>query len=417
MATISESDGGNEDLTVLSVESEEITPVDGDTTDNTSPATESTPQIVAESVESTNPSEEVKPVVEDEDFTVGFKRPEMNSESFPKPANPYDRHVFLAFDSALSWPKKVEAAPLSGALNKALKKADIGKKVKFTVIEGDGLSNGDVLIFPEMIKYRNLTAEDVEGFVEDVLVKETISQALGEPEKLSGYYVFVCAHAERDKRCGVCGPVLIDEFKKEIAEKGLTEQVFVSACSDVGGQKYAGNVIIFGANSDEKVMGHWYGYVTPEDVPQLLDKHIGKGEIIGRLWRGEVCNYEEKKDRETDLEPQESSEVPYINGTSLETKGEDFQDSITKESMQNGGSCCQGPDANGFTCCRTEKVDSDVKEAEQKPKQGSNICRKGAGKVSEWFGKIEQADVLVGVAVVGAVATVAVAYSIYRRSG
>lgn len=28
-----------------------------------------------------------------------------------------------------------------------------------------------------------------------------------------------------------------------------------------------------------------YGYVTPDDVPALLDQHIGKGEIIEHLWR------------------------------------------------------------------------------------------------------------------------------------
>ena len=28
-----------------------------------------------------------------------------------------------------------------------------------------------------------------------------------------------------------------------------------------------------------------YGYVTPDDVPELLDQHIAKGEIIERLWR------------------------------------------------------------------------------------------------------------------------------------
>ena len=28
-----------------------------------------------------------------------------------------------------------------------------------------------------------------------------------------------------------------------------------------------------------------YGYVTPDDVPELLDRHIGKGELIERLWR------------------------------------------------------------------------------------------------------------------------------------
>lgn len=28
-----------------------------------------------------------------------------------------------------------------------------------------------------------------------------------------------------------------------------------------------------------------YGYVTPDDVPELLDQHIAKGEIIQRIWR------------------------------------------------------------------------------------------------------------------------------------
>ena len=28
-----------------------------------------------------------------------------------------------------------------------------------------------------------------------------------------------------------------------------------------------------------------YGYVTPNDVPEFLDQHIAKGEVIQRLWR------------------------------------------------------------------------------------------------------------------------------------
>lgn len=28
-----------------------------------------------------------------------------------------------------------------------------------------------------------------------------------------------------------------------------------------------------------------YGYVTPDDVPELLDRHLGKGEVIERIWR------------------------------------------------------------------------------------------------------------------------------------
>jgi hypothetical protein len=28
-----------------------------------------------------------------------------------------------------------------------------------------------------------------------------------------------------------------------------------------------------------------YGYVSPDDVPVLLHKHIGQGEIVDHLWR------------------------------------------------------------------------------------------------------------------------------------
>jgi hypothetical protein len=28
-----------------------------------------------------------------------------------------------------------------------------------------------------------------------------------------------------------------------------------------------------------------YGYVVPDDVPVLLHKHIGQGEVVDRLWR------------------------------------------------------------------------------------------------------------------------------------
>ncbi|KAF5175996.1 Sucrase/ferredoxin-like family protein [Thalictrum thalictroides] len=359
---------------------------------------------------------------DDEDLKFGFKRPEMYKEKFPKAVDRYDRHVFLCYKTALSWPNRVEdvnSEPLPGqfALSLKSRKDDIQRKTRFTVIEGKseaGYSDGDVLIFPEMIKYKNLTHETVNGFVEDVLVKGTNWTVGSSPEKLTGFHVFVCAHANRDKRCGVCGPVLVEKLKEEIELRGLKDQILVSPCSHIGGHKYAGNVIVFGPNSEEKVMGHWYGYVTPEDIPLLLDQHIGKGQVIEHLWRGEVCVSCEEKKEESGLKPQESDAAPYLNGTNLEKNVDDIQGTVSKDNMQNGG-CCQG--TNGFSCCRDDKVDLDSNVAENQPRKGSNVCARGVGKVSAWIGKLEQPEVLTAVAVVGAVATVAVAYSIYRRSG
>ncbi|KAL5178107.1 SEC14 cytosolic factor [Glycine soja] len=140
-------------------------------------------------------------------------------------------------------------------------------KTCLTICEGhDGTetSNGDVLIFPDMIRYRRLTHFDVETFVEEVLVKEG-EWLPGNPESLKASYVFVCSHGSRDRRCGVFGPILVSRFREEIELHGLQGKVLISSCSHIGGNKYAGNVIIFGSSNNREVTGHLYGYVTPDD--------------------------------------------------------------------------------------------------------------------------------------------------------
>jgi (2Fe-2S) ferredoxin len=354
---------------------------------------------MAEGVETNNSSSYFTAAAEDVEF--GFKRPDMYKEKLAGTIGRlFERHVFLCYGSYSSWPSRVEGAdsdPLPKLLYGALKtrKDDITVKTLLTVFErreGTKFSDGDVLIFPEMMKYRGLKDSDVDSFVEDVIVNGK-PWASGAPEVFTGSQVFVCAHASRDKRCGVCGPVLIEKFEQEIAMRGLKDQVFVSGCSHIGGHKYAGNIIIFSPDSEGKIAGHWYGYVTPEDVAEMLDQHIGKGEIIDRLWRGQMGVY---------VEPAEKAKEQKIpNGPDAE-KSKKKHKGEKKVQVENGdaaGSCCQG--ANGVSCCSSE-----VKEtAEVKGKKGLVM------------GKWEQSDVLTAVGVVAAVATVAVAYSFYKRSG
>ncbi|KAL2528930.1 Uncharacterized protein Fot_21531 [Forsythia ovata] len=135
-----------------------------------------------------------------------------------------------------------------------------------------------------------------------------------------------------------------------------------------------------------------YGYVTPNDVSELIDQQIKKGEIIERIWRGRMG---------APVEETEKVEEPKLaNGTNLNNNEKQPQESGTEE-KESVGSCCQG--ANGFSCCRDENF-------EEKP------AKKGPGRLSCWTGKWEQREILTAVAVVGAVATVAVAYGLYRRS-
>ncbi|GAU31843.1 hypothetical protein TSUD_114540, partial [Trifolium subterraneum] len=179
------------------------------------------------------------------DAKHGFSRPEMYKQNLAGTVESYDRHVFLCYKNHKIWPARVEASkndPLPKCIATAFKarKNDIVVKTKITVCEAreeDDFFDGDVLIFPQMIKYR-------------------------------------------------------------------------------------------------------YGYVTPNDVPALLDQHIVKGEIIHKLWRGQM-----------------GSPVAEFKGV---------------ESSNNG--CCQGVD--GGSCCRSEnfeqnKVIDETTEALQK--QGNKL--------------------------------------------
>ncbi|MCL7049968.1 hypothetical protein MKW94_029427 [Papaver nudicaule] len=348
------------------------------------------------------------------------------AEEFGYIVDPYHRHMFLFFKNVESWApitEKSEKESLPGFLAAAMKShADkTSIKTRMTICEGPSgtdSSDGDVFVFPEMVStgifLGGLTNADADKFVEDVLVngKGWVS---GPVEQLEGSYVFVCAHNSRDKRCGVCGPELIEKFKEEIESRGMKNQVFVGPCSHVGGHKYAGNLIIFSRNSTGEATGHWYGYATPEDVPAMLDQHIRKGEVIEKLWRGQmVAVPTEDSQKVVEEKPLENGGTAFTNGTILE-KGEREESQASTEGgdmVQDAGSCCQGP--NGVSFCRDEKAEdtTNVKKATAGIKTS---CQE---RLSAWMnGKFEQSEVFAGLAVVSAVAAIAVGYSIYRRSG
>lgn len=233
---------------------------------------------------------------EDVDATHGFTRPEMiKKKPLVGSVDLYERHVFLRHNQPETWPSKVEAPgydPLPSKFANVMrgKRNELPKKTRLTIADGHDepeKTNGDILLFPEMMKYKGISESDVESFVDEVLIKGQV-WALGEPTPLEGSYIFICAHGSRDKRCGVCGPPLRERFNNEISKRGLSEQVFVNYCSHIGGHKYAGNVIVFRRELGGAVTGHWFGYVTPDDVPEILEKHIGEGKVIDRLWRGQM---------------------------------------------------------------------------------------------------------------------------------
>ncbi|CAE8585082.1 unnamed protein product, partial [Polarella glacialis] len=95
-------------------------------------------------------------------------------------------------------------------------------------------------------------------------------------------FAFICAHAKRDDRCGTCGPALF-HATAQLKREGRAPAIQVRKCSHVGGHKYAGNVIVFSGKgcSDD---GHWYGYVTPESLADVLSGRSSRS----LLWRGRL---------------------------------------------------------------------------------------------------------------------------------
>ncbi|KAF7819517.1 altered inheritance of mitochondria protein 32 [Senna tora] len=342
-------------------------------------------------------SENLSTVAAD-DAKSGFTRPEMYSETLAGTVDAYDRHVFLCYKNQELWPPRVEASdsdPLVKLLAKTIRgrKDEITIKTKITVCEAReeaGFLDGDVMIFPQMIKYRGLTESNIGSFVEDVMVNGK-PWSEGVQGEITGSYVFVCAHGSRDVRCGVCGPVLIEKLNEEIEQRGLKDQVFVWASSHIGGHKYAGNLIIYSPGSDGKIMGHWYGYVTPNDVPEIMDQHIAKGEVIQRLWRVKRAG---------------DQKLP--NGAHTNKKNHLERDNLSK--IENVGGCCQG--ANGVSCCMTANFEQNKKN------EGTTEAHQKQGQKSSWnWSILEERKVGIAVAVLGAAAAAAVAYKIYRRSG
>ncbi|XP_062220174.1 uncharacterized protein LOC133919704 [Phragmites australis] len=364
----------------------------------------------------------------DPDVEFGFQRPELGKEKLTGTVGFHERHVFLCYKGPEVWPSHVEAAEsdrLPRLLAAAIKasKPNLKKTTKLTICEGeDGTesSNGDVLIFPDMIRYKGLTHFDVNNFVEEVLVKDT-EWLPGSPEAIRGSYVFVCSHGSRDKRCGVCGPALIKRFKEEINGLSLDGQVSVSACSHVGGHKYAGNVIIFSSDANGEVTGHWYGYVVPDDVPVLLHKHIRQGEIVNHLWRGQMGLSEEQQKKAFELRNTTTG-----GASAKEPLEETGTDGASCNPAAAGG-CCQ--DNGSFTCCQSdlpkEKQDKSVTpEQNEKGSEKENDKESGAGSkkghtkicpMPTWFETWERADTNAALAVVAAAASVFVAFRIYKN--
>lgn len=197
----------------------------------------------------------------------------------------YRRHV-VVLTAAADWPSHLDQTDgLAGALLAAI--AGHGERlggVKVTAATGNTAARGhDLLVFPDMVRYCAVAAEDTEGdvaaLVEDHLLGGAISPRLVSAP-LTGRHLFVCVHAARDQRCGDQGPQLAAAVERELRARGIGG-VTVRRSSHVGGHRFAGCLIAYPA-------GDWYGLLTSDLAPQLVDQCVARNGILAAHWRGRL---------------------------------------------------------------------------------------------------------------------------------
>ncbi|KAI8137297.1 Sucrase/ferredoxin-like-domain-containing protein [Fennellomyces sp. T-0311] len=156
----------------------------------------------------------------------------------------------------------------------------------------------DLLLFPEFRRYPaihpdKLLGSPIEKVLDALWKNPTASNLPSIPHEETlediDTVVMVCTHTMRDKRCGILGPLLVQEFRKVLSEQGLLTgqengRVEVWGVSHFGGHKFAGNLIIH----QKGLGGHMYGNVRQCHVPSIIDRHIVNHKVIKELWRGQV---------------------------------------------------------------------------------------------------------------------------------
>lgn len=155
---------------------------------------------------------------------------------------------------------------------------------------------------------------------------ETYQNALYGVRDVDDVLVLICGHGQRDQRCGIYGPILQEEFERQLPRAGIdvlqgpvinesisTPQLpgvagleaeteapataRVGQISHIGGHKFAGNVIVYlppkhkiNAGDPHPLAGNgiWYGRIEPKHVEGVIKETIINGNIIADHFRGGI---------------------------------------------------------------------------------------------------------------------------------
>ncbi|KAI8920200.1 Sucrase/ferredoxin-like-domain-containing protein [Powellomyces hirtus] len=208
---------------------------------------------------------------------------------------PYKRHIMVTEGTSRTWAERLEEADTLTKVVGELVESK-GDSVKYRSIvtacdpmlledsAGDAADGSEILLFPELVLITGVNGTNALSLVSTLLEKGTIPQSITTTPLKGKAWIFVCTHKKRDKRCGVAGPMLVDEFREAAKELGMTEAVTVYGCSHFGGHKFAGNIIIYHRNP--VISGNWYGRVKTCHVRPILQTTVEEGRVFKELWRG-----------------------------------------------------------------------------------------------------------------------------------
>ncbi|KAG1326706.1 hypothetical protein COCNU_01G006400 [Cocos nucifera] len=163
----------------------------------------------------------------------GFQRPEFGRQALVGTVQIYDRHVFLCYKSPDVWPSHVEAA-----------ESDRLPRLLFAALKA---RKGEM-------KKRDRIVCDKDGSCDTKIQTNVVCRKLND---------------------------LNDEIGRHCANVLNWMKTRLTICEGEDGTDSSnGDVLIF-----PDMIRYRYGYVSPDDVPTLLEQHIGKGKIVDHLWR------------------------------------------------------------------------------------------------------------------------------------
>lgn len=98
------------------------------------------------------------------------------------------------------------------------------------------------------------------------------------------YHAYICNQQKPEgiPGCAAHGSEkIIDAMRREVARQGLGDKVQITTSGSIGLCEWGPNMIVYPE-------GTWYCGMKPEDVPEIVSQHFGKGRPVERLVRQDV---------------------------------------------------------------------------------------------------------------------------------